>query len=220
MAPKRARIWYRVCVISPSVELLDGFKGHADALRAAGLAAYYHRLALRGPGGEQLSSDLIAPAPLGPSEAVISGLGERIGARFRLISASYRVNEVSHDSEHGWSVAGGHPADVDLELCVLSLAEEGHGPASNRNHHPGLAFWRHSASGDVQATVAIPSSDRFIRSSWTMQGLARLTADRLVVCPASSFVSLWPGTAPPSIEPVGSIEPHPLIWAAYVHRES
>lgn len=203
-------------MVDPAVELLDGFTGHADGLRSAGIAAYFHRLALKGPGGEQLSSDLIAPAPLGPSEAVITGLSERVGARFRLISASYRVSEVTHSRSDSWSVAGGHPADADLELCVLSLAEEGHGPASNREHaHPGLAFWRHAASGDVQATDAIPSSERFIRSSWTMQGLARLTADRLVLCPASSFVSLWPGAAPPSIER----EPHPLIWAAYVHRE-
>ena len=185
---------------SPSIELLDGFTGHADGLRSSGLASYYQRVALEAPGGEEVSSDLIAPAPMGPSQAVVAGLSERIGARFRLLSASFRVDEVMSGEPEAanWHIAGGHPLDAQLHLAILGLSDAADWEIETRsrpNSWPGLAFWRYAASGAVQGAADVPTADRFIRTAWAMQGLVRLVPDRLVLTPATSFLSLWPGSS-------------------------
>jgi hypothetical protein len=203
-------------MVSPSVELLDGFAGHADGLRSAGLASSYKRLALEAPGGEEITSDLIAPAPLGPSQAVVTGISERLGARFRLLSASFRVEECSAGRGENWHIAGGNPLDTELHLAVLGLSESDDQAARSCPHNwPGLAFWRYGASGAVHGAEDVPIDDRFVHTAWSMQGLVRLVPDRLVLTPATAFLSLWPGTATPLI----GDDPNPLIWAAYVRRE-
>ena len=206
--------------MSCPIELIDGLESCADALRAAAGAAAYHRLTVKDDDGQAVAADLISPAPLGPSEVIVGAAGERGGARFRLINASFRVDELPGDGAE-LHIAGGLPGDEDISVLVMGLGQQlpgDAGPLPPFNGYepsawPGLAFWRHAPSGQVLGRRPVSTAERFISSSWSMQGLARLVPGRLVLAPALAYVSLWPGTVPPNKE---ELRPSSVIWAAYV----
>lgn len=179
-----------------SIEYLEGFEGHSSTLAVAAAAA---------------PAEAITPAPLGPSSALVAAVAQRLNVRLRLLSASFRAEAV-YSPGAGLAVAGGDCSEEDLSVLIMSADPV----APNKGEpSPSLAFWRHDKTGAVLADRLISLEERLRLSSWTLQGLAELLPDRVILTPAAAFVSLWPA----SVELGETIQRKPaLIWAAYVLR--
>lgn len=201
-------------MMKPSVHVLDGLAEYLKPLQLAAGAAAYTSLAVD-PGvlGDE-DMHLISPAPLGPSEVLSCELGRRVGARFRLITASLRLDScAAAGSVH---VVGGLEGDHRYEVMAANLGCcSGPVPLFNSPNSPGLAFWRHNSSGLSAGDGYVPPHERFNLRSWSMQSFIHLEPGRAVLMPASAYVSMchWDTWAP------SAAEDDSVIWAAYVTRE-
>ena len=190
----------------PEIHLLDGLDAYGDELRDAAGRAEWNRVFIELPNGDEVGSDLIAPAPGRLSTAAVSAISDRLGARARLLGASYRFGEAGGGER--WRVVGGGSGPEDgSHVAVISLAGE---LARSRPKTDGIAFWRHNASGHVGGESP-PVLDRFTMAAWSMMGLVPLIDSRVVLVPLDAFMSVWP------MEASGTgLDDGRLIWAAYV----